>query len=68
MTIQTELKEFTAYSRLLYESDNFACGFFEAAISEMFKLIPESEQEIFTRVIARQKEKIVSEAKYRGLM
>lgn len=68
MTIQTELRALIETSRLLYESDEFMCGYFEAAIVEMFKLLPESDQAVFLNVVTKQKEKIVEQAKYRGLM
>ena len=62
------LRDFVINSRILYENSDFACGYLEAVILEMFKALPESEQAMYLNTISQQNEKIKKQAVYRALI
>ena len=58
MNMPDKLYEFKLSSAKLYESYDFACGYLEAMVLEMYKKLPKEDQDIYLQVIIEKNAKI----------
>jgi hypothetical protein len=65
MNMYDKLYEFKLSSAKLYESYDFACGYLEAMILEMYKKLSKEDQDVYLRVITEQNAKITKELGYK---
>ena len=65
--IKYPLRSVVVNSRKVYASSDFACGYLEAMVLEMFQKLPESEQAVYLRVLSDQNNKLEDQVALRGL-